>query len=43
MMQNPNNCQCFWNKIPDNRGGFGGGAPPPDTIPIRDAGGGGFY
>ncbi|HEY2170226.1 MAG TPA: RHS repeat-associated core domain-containing protein, partial [Candidatus Angelobacter sp.] len=42
MSQNPNNCQCFWSDIPDNRGGFGSGPPPPGSVPIGPAGGGGF-
>ena len=42
MNQNPNNCQCFWADIPDNRGGFGSGPPPPGSVPITPAGGGGF-
>ena len=41
MMQNPKNCQCFWHPIPDNQGGFGASPPPPGTVPITPAGGGG--
>jgi RHS repeat-associated protein len=43
MSQNPLNCQCFWDDIPDNRGGFGPSPPPPGTIPITPAQGGGFW
>jgi RHS repeat-associated protein len=42
MNQNPNNCQCFWADIPDNRGGFGSGPPPPGSVPITPPAGGGF-
>ena len=42
MSQNPINCQCFWDDIPDNRGGFGPSPPPPRTVPITPAAGGGF-
>jgi RHS repeat-associated protein len=42
MNQNPLNCQCFWNAIPDNRGGFGASPPPPGYVPIGPVGGGGF-
>jgi hypothetical protein len=42
MQQNPNNCQCFWHPIPDNRGGFGSSPPPPGLVPITPAAGGGF-
>jgi len=41
MHQNPNNCECFWKKIPDNRGGFGPSPPPAGAVPIGPAGGGG--
>jgi type VI secretion system secreted protein VgrG len=34
-------CKCFWDDIPDNRGGFGPGDPPSGTSPIGPAGGGG--
>jgi RHS repeat-associated protein len=34
-------CKCFWDDIPDNRGGFGPGDPPKGTTPIGPAGGGG--
>lgn len=43
MNQNPNNCQCFWVPIPDNRGGFGPSPPPPGIPPITPAAGGGFF
>jgi RHS repeat-associated protein len=43
MSQNPANCQCFWDDIPDNRGGFGPSPPPPGTVPITPAAGGGFW
>ncbi|HYC87626.1 MAG TPA: RHS repeat-associated core domain-containing protein [Thermoanaerobaculia bacterium] len=43
MSQNPLNCQCFWDDIPDNRGGFGPSPPPPGTVPITPAAGGGFW
>jgi RHS repeat-associated protein len=42
MVQNPNNCRCWWHPIPDNRGGFGKGTPPPFAVPIGPGGGGGF-
>lgn len=41
MNQNPNNCQCFWVPVPDNKGGFGACPPPPGIGPIGPAGGGG--
>jgi RHS repeat-associated protein len=41
MKQNPINCQCFWDDIKDNQGGFGSGSPPPGTKPMGQAGGGG--
>jgi RHS repeat-associated protein len=42
MMQSPYPvCKCFWHPIPDNRGGSGGGDPPPGTSPIGPAAGGG--
>ena len=42
MMQSPYPvCKCFWHPIPDNKGGFGPGNPPPGTPPIGPAGGGG--
>jgi RHS repeat-associated protein len=43
MHQNPINCQCFWHPIPDHRGGCGGSPPPPGTVPITPAAGGGFF
>jgi len=43
MNQNPYNCQCFWKPVPDNKGGFGASPPPPGTIPISTASGGGEW
>ena len=42
MLQDPNDCHCYWHPIPDNRGGFGGGAPPAGAVPKGPEGGGGF-
>ena len=36
-------CVCFWHPIPDNRGGFGASPPPPGTVPITPAAGGGLW
>jgi RHS repeat-associated protein len=37
----PPMCKCFWVEIPDGKGGFGPGSPPPGTSPIGPAQGGG--
>ncbi|HEX7152948.1 MAG TPA: RHS repeat-associated core domain-containing protein [Thermoanaerobaculia bacterium] len=36
-------CVCFWHPINDNRGGFGASPPPPGTVPITPAAGGGLW
>jgi RHS repeat-associated protein len=38
MNQNPNNCQCFWQKI---KSGFGPSPPPSGAVPITEPAGGG--
>jgi hypothetical protein len=42
MQQSPApDCQCQWVRIKDIQGGFGGGNPPPGTVPKVDPIGGG--
>jgi len=40
MNQNPNNCQCFWQKI-KGKDGVGPSPPPAGTVPITEPAGGG--